>query len=124
MRSELKKIRCKLGISQMELCVHAGIGMGLIVRMEKGQPVRLDSLCRVALALGVAVADLYPELMVRPKRRTISPKDNSLHRNRDQGLDHNKGNNKSAARMSRDAAQTVTDSYRSSGEPEDRGARR
>ena len=74
MRSEAKKIRTALGVSQQDAATYAGISIPTYRRVEKGDPnVPITTLVRVALAFGVSCVDLYPPLGVTPKSPKASP---------------------------------------------------
>jgi transcriptional regulator with XRE-family HTH domain len=108
MKSKALDLRAKLGISKIELACHAGISTTLLKRIEQGDHgVSLENLVRVALALGVAVADLYPELMTRPKKRYVSQP-----RRR---LDHGGKITRDNMRMNKEAAENAVRTYVRSG---------
>ncbi len=110
LKSRVKEIRAKLGISQVELAAHAGISIALVNRLQRGDvSVKLETLMRVALALGVAVADLYPEMMIRPKRRYVTERRLKTTHSRVGKLA------KENARLNREAAANVVVTYQRSG---------
>lgn len=68
MKSHSRTYRRKLGLTKVEVAAIAGIGMGPLERVDRGDPhVRMDTLFRVALALGASPVQLWPALSATPK---------------------------------------------------------
>lgn len=68
MKSRSRTFRRKLGLTKVEVAAIAGIGMGPLERVDRGDPhVRMDTLFRVALALGASPVELWPALSATPK---------------------------------------------------------
>ena len=63
-KSPLPRLLAARGIRRVELAAAAGVGCRTINRICQGnvKGMRIGTLCRVASALGVAPADLAPEL--------------------------------------------------------------
>ena len=58
------------GIRRVEVAAAASVGMKMVHRLCRGryQGLKLKAVCRVALALGVAPAELVPGLAAQPLR--------------------------------------------------------
>lgn len=57
----LRRKRLEAGLSQPALARIAGIHKSTVYRVEKGlSPAEADTLLRIAMALGCAIADLMP----------------------------------------------------------------
>jgi transcriptional regulator with XRE-family HTH domain len=65
----LARILQTYGIRRLELAAVAGVDTKTIARLCRGeyQGLKLMTLCRVALALGIAPAELVPGLAARPR---------------------------------------------------------
>ena len=69
MRSRSREIRAKLGLMKVEVAAIAGIGIKSLERVDRGDPhVKLDTVFRVALALGASPVDIWPALAAKPRR--------------------------------------------------------
>ena len=70
----LAKLRLARNVTQRTLAEDAGIGLRTLRRIEAGQPCSLDSLLRVAIALGLgeSVLSAVPPREVRPIERVDS----------------------------------------------------
>jgi len=82
LRSNTRKIRRTTGLSREALAVRAGTALETLRRLELGLVVgmKIETLMRIAGALGVAPTDLLPDLgcavkpeAVPPKRRRVDP---------------------------------------------------
>ena len=67
----LAKLRLARNVTQRTLAEDAGIGLRTLRRIEAGQPCSLDSLLRVAIALGLgeSVLSAVPPREIRPIER-------------------------------------------------------
>lgn len=74
MGRRLAKLRLARNVTQRTLAEDAGIGLRTLRRIEAGQPSGLDSLLRVAIALGLAegLLNAVPLREVRPIERVDS----------------------------------------------------
>lgn len=70
----LAKLRLARNVTQRTLAEEAGIGLRTLRRIEAGQPSGLDSLLRVAIALGLGegLLNAVPPMEVRPIERVDS----------------------------------------------------
>ncbi|MXX79151.1 MAG: helix-turn-helix transcriptional regulator [Gemmatimonadales bacterium] len=70
----LAKLRLARNVTQRALAEDAGIGLRTLRRIEAGQPSGLDSLLRVAIALGLGedLLSAVPPREVRPIERVDS----------------------------------------------------
>jgi transcriptional regulator with XRE-family HTH domain len=84
MRSNSRKLREKMGLTKVEVAAIAGIGIKPLERVDRGDPhIRLDTLFRIALALGASPVDIWPALAARPKAaRATHTRYRAEHRNR------------------------------------------
>ena len=82
LRSNVKELRLAAGMSQLDLAARSSVALTTIERMDHGEAIgmRIETLLRVAAALEVSPADLFPELgsvtrpdRVPPKRRRVDP---------------------------------------------------
>jgi DNA-binding Xre family transcriptional regulator len=64
------RILSTYGIRRVELAARAGVDMKTIQRLCSGRAtgMRIGTLCRIAVALGVRPIDLVPELAAQPRR--------------------------------------------------------
>ena len=71
MGRRLAKLRLARNVTQRKLAEDAGIGLRTLRRIEAGQPSGLDSLLRVAIALGLGedLLNAVPPREVRPIER-------------------------------------------------------
>lgn len=58
MENEIKKIRKRYGLTQVELAEKLGVSQPRIARMEKQKTVTLDLLRKIAKALNKSIKDL------------------------------------------------------------------
>jgi putative transcriptional regulator len=67
----LAKIRLLRNMTQAQLARQAGISIGTLIRLEKGEGVSLDTFIRVLTALGIQgnLSTLLPDPDVRPMER-------------------------------------------------------
>ncbi len=67
----LARLRLARNVTQRMLAEEAGIGLRTLRRIETGQPCSLDSLLRVAIALGLAegLLNAVPPREIRPIER-------------------------------------------------------
>ncbi len=78
LRSELgrrlAKLRLARNVTQSALAENAGVGLRTLRRIEAGQPCSLDSLLRLASALGLAdgLLNAVPSQEIRPIERVDS----------------------------------------------------
>jgi transcriptional regulator with XRE-family HTH domain len=74
MGRRLAKLRLAKNVTQRTLAEDAGIGLRTLRRIETGQPCSLDSLLRVAIALGLAegLLSAVPPREIRPIERVDS----------------------------------------------------
>ena len=72
--ARLARHRLARNITQQALAASAGIGLRTLRRVEAGEPSSLDSVLRIALALGLAdrLMSGIPEQEVRPIERVDS----------------------------------------------------
>ena len=68
-KSPLQQFLDAGNISRVDLAYHSKANMNTIKRLTSADwvNVQLDTLCRIALALGCAPAELIPELARRPR---------------------------------------------------------
>ncbi len=65
--TNVRRLRRAHGMSKVDFCMTAGISRPILDKMERGEAnAQLDTLCKVAAALGVEPSDL---LRSRPPRR-------------------------------------------------------
>ena len=63
----VRLMRARAGISQTELCLRIGTGRGHVSDIERGQVnVTLDTIRRLADALGCTMAELMPDGQISP----------------------------------------------------------
>lgn len=74
MGHRLAKLRLARNVTQRMLAEDAGVGLRTLRRIETGQPSSLDSLLRVAIALGLAegLLSAVPSREIRPIERVDS----------------------------------------------------
>lgn len=74
MGRRLAKLRLARNVTQRTLAEDAGVGLRTLRRIEAGQPSGLDSLLRVAIALGLGegLLNAVPPREVRPIERVDS----------------------------------------------------
>jgi len=70
-KSPLPRLLAARGIRRIELAAASGVGCKTIARICQGdiEAMRMGTLCRVARALGVAPADLAPQLATPQQTR-------------------------------------------------------
>jgi transcriptional regulator with XRE-family HTH domain len=68
--SPLRRIRSAYGLRVVEIAAAAGVSVDTVRRIDRldVETLKLDSLVKVAHAVGVAPADLVPHLAARPHR--------------------------------------------------------
>ncbi len=67
MNSRLRRLRNSKGLSQLRVAAAAGISIKTLQRAEAGDvlPMKIESLFRIAAALGVAPVDIVPDSVAR-----------------------------------------------------------
>ena len=68
MNNRCLELRQAKGLSQIELAVYAGVSMSPVASLEKGKIPTLALLIKIADALGVSAAELYPRLAQGPAK--------------------------------------------------------
>ncbi len=73
--SHSRRVRESQGLSQLQVAADAGLCIKTIQRIEAGDvmAMHMESICRLAIALGVSVPELLPPLAVRPRTQRSSP---------------------------------------------------
>lgn len=77
---EVRDLRVKAGLTQIALAERAGVNRKTVLDIEAGEPVRVDSLHRVLLGLGM-------EITMRPIKRQIPTLDDMVAENEQEDLD-------------------------------------
>lgn len=83
----LAKLRLARNVTQRTLAEDAGVGLRTLRRIETGQPSSLDSMLRVAIALGLAegLLSAVPPREIRPIERVDSSGGRERQRARPRG---------------------------------------
>ncbi len=75
MGSKMRIERKKLGLTQEELAEKAGITANFLGHIERGtKKARLDTIERLANALGIPVGNLFSEVKYQPKKEDLLTK--------------------------------------------------
>jgi transcriptional regulator with XRE-family HTH domain len=73
MKLDIKSLRIKQGYSQGVLAIKAGVGRGMVEKLENGNyvAVNMESIFRIARVLGVKTIDLLKDIDVPKTGATV-----------------------------------------------------
>ncbi len=80
--AELRQIRLKKGYTQEDVAAGSGVNVRTIVRMEKGEPVRPDTVKKVFAFYQIPYEDLGTITVVAPDRLMTHPRPSGWSRPR------------------------------------------